>query len=155
MGRKNKPGLVSSSKSSKTRQEKMTRNGKWWWSLRFGSRYKGYWYLDFCFKKFRNNPILRPFSSRVIFFPVVSLFWNQRVRRTNIPLSPRKANITRCHCTTVVKGCLGDSLALALRTEFLKREVTRFVPHSKKNQFNPIYSISSHLLKQIFAWGFS
>ena len=28
---------------------------------------------------FRNNPILRPFSSRVIFFPVVSLFWNQRV----------------------------------------------------------------------------
>ena len=38
-----------------------------------------------------------------------------------------------------------------LQPELLKREVTRFVPHSNKNQFNPIYSISSHLLKQIFA----
>ena len=25
------------------------------------------------------SPFIRPFSSRVIFFPVVSLFWNQRV----------------------------------------------------------------------------
>ena len=38
-----------------------------------------------------------------------------------------------------------------LRTECWKREVTRFVPHSNKNQLNPINSISSHLLKQIFA----
>ena len=41
--------------------------------------------------------------------------------------------------------------AKALRTEFLKREVKRYVLQSKKNQLNPIYSVSSHLLKQIFA----
>ena len=40
----------------------------------------GYKYLASCLKKFRHNPILRAFSSRVIFFPVVSLFWNQRVQ---------------------------------------------------------------------------
>lgn len=39
-----------------------------------------YGYLAFGLNKFRNcNPILRPFSSHIIFFPIVSLFWNQRV----------------------------------------------------------------------------
>ena len=40
------------------------------WVSIYGSQYG---YLAFCFKIFRNNPILRPFSIRVIFFPVVSL----------------------------------------------------------------------------------
>ena len=44
-------------------------------SIRYGSQSKGYGYLA----RFGYNPILRPFSSRVIFFPVVTLFWNQSI----------------------------------------------------------------------------
>ena len=40
-----------------------------------------------------------------------------RVRKTKRPLSPRKANIKRCHCTGDVKGGLNDSLALVSSPE--------------------------------------
>ena len=36
---------------------------------------------------------------------------------TKSPWSPRKANIKRCHCTAVVKGCLNDNLALVSSPE--------------------------------------
>ena len=43
---------------------------------------------------------------------------------------------------------------IALRNGFKKKEVMRariLVPHSNKNQFKPIYSVCSQLLKQMFA----
>ena len=58
-------------------------NCLWWWSLRLGSQFKGYEYLAFCHWEFRNNPILRPFSTFSILLPAIILFWNQRVRTKN------------------------------------------------------------------------
>ena len=37
----------------------------------------------------------------------------------------------------------------------LKKRGYEIVSHSNKNQINPINSFSSHLLKQMFAWGSS
>ena len=40
-----------------------------------------------------------------------------RVRRTKNLKSPMKANIKRCHCTAVVKGCLHDDLEVVASPE--------------------------------------
>ena len=40
-----------------------------------------------------------------------------RVRRTKNISSPRKGNIKRCHCNTVVEGCFNDDLELVLSPE--------------------------------------
>ena len=44
---------------------------------------KGYGYLAFCFKKIRNNLSFRSFSTHTIFFPAITLIWNQRVLHVN------------------------------------------------------------------------
>ena len=51
--------------------------------------------------------------------------------------------------------CCSNTSRAPLRDGFSKKEVTREVPHSNKNQLNPIHSFSSHSFKKIFTQGCS